>query len=183
VNTRATSNVAVRHAGQAVLYGLFAAAIGYFSTSPVYTHLQPDEALLKVSFTHAAQRVGECRQRSDEELARLPPNMRIREDCPRERAPVRVEVDFDGQTRYIETLQPTGLSRDGAASVYRRFTVPAGEYRVAARLSDRADGVFTHRAEQTIRLAPADILVVEFHGGAGGFRFLYPASGAQLDRD
>jgi hypothetical protein len=183
MNTRAASSVTVRYIGQALLYGLFATAIGYFSTSPEYTHLRPEEALMKISFTHAAQRVGDCRMRTDEELARMPQNMRIREDCPRERAPVTIEVALDGQAHFREVLNPTGLSRDGATSMYRRLVIPAGEHHVAARLSDRPDGAFNHAKEQTILLAPADILVIEFHATAGGFDFLYPLREAQLDRD
>ena len=183
MKSNATSSPAFRYLGQAVLYGLFAAAIGYFSTSPAYTHLAPDEALIKVSFSHTAQRVGECRRRSDEELAALPPNMRIREDCPRGRAPVVVELDVDGVLLQRDVLQASGLSRDGASSLYRRFTVSAGEHLIAARLSDRADGTFDYRREEKITLAPAQILVVEFHASEGGFRFLHAKTGAQFDRD
>ena len=165
-------NVTTRYLGQAVLYGAFALAIGYFSSSPAYTHLAPGQALLKLSFSHGAQRVGECRDRSDEELAQLPPNMRIRQDCPRERAPVIVELEMDGAPLYREALPPSGLSRDGPASVYRRFVVPAGTHHLSARLADNAKGEFNYRAEKTLTLAPAQIAVVEFHAPAG-FQFLH----------
>jgi hypothetical protein len=165
-------NTTTRFLGQAVLYGLFALAIGYLSTAPAYTHLAPGEALLKLSFSHGAQRVGDCRDRSDEELAKLPPNMRIRQDCPRERAPVIVELELDGARLYRESLPPSGLSRDGSASVYRRFVVPAGKHRLAVRLSDNAKGEFNYSGEKTVTLAPAQIVVVEFHA-ASGFQFLH----------
>jgi hypothetical protein len=164
-------NITTRFLGQAVLYGAFALAIGYFSTSPSYTHLAPEQALVKLSFSHGAQRVGARRDRSDEELAKMPPNMRIRQECPRERAPVIVELELDGAPLYRESLSPSGLSRDGAASVYRRFVVPAGTHRLAARLSDNAEGEFNYRGERTVTLAPAQIVVVEFHAAAG-FQFL-----------
>jgi hypothetical protein len=165
-------NTFTRFLGQAVLYAAFALAIGYFSTSPAYTHLAPGQALLKLSFSHGAQRIGKCRERSDEELAKMPPNMRTRQDCPRERAPVIVELELDGVRLYRGSLPPSGLSRDGSASVYRRFIVPAGTHRIAARLSDNARGEFNYFGEQTVRLAPAQIVVVEFHA-PGGFRFLH----------
>jgi len=165
-------NATTRYLGQAVLYGAFALAIGYFSTSPAYTHLAPDQALLKLSFSHGAQRVGACRDRSDEELAKLPPNMRVRQDCPRERARVIVELEMDGAPLYRESLPPSGLSRDGSASVYRRFVVPAGTHHLAARLSDNAKGDFNYRGETTVTLAPAQVVVVEFHSPAG-FQFLH----------
>lgn len=165
-------NTTTRFLGQAALYGAFALAIGYFSTAPAYTHLAPDQALLKLSFSHGTQRVGECRDRSDKELAQLPPNMRIRQNCPRERAPVIVELEMDGARLYRESLPPSGLSRDGSASVYRRFVVPAGMHRLSARLSDNAKGEFNYRGEKSVTLAPAQIVVVEFHAPAG-FQFLH----------
>jgi hypothetical protein len=165
-------NTTTRFLGQAMLYGAFALAIGYFSTAPAYTHLAPGQALLKLSFSHGAQRVGECRERSDEELAKLPPNMRVRQDCPRERAPVIVELEMDGVRLYRESLPPAGLSRDGSASVYHRFVVPAGTHRLSARLADNAKGEFNYRGEETLTLAPAHIVVVEFHAPAG-FQFLH----------
>ncbi|HWQ37976.1 MAG TPA: hypothetical protein VNM24_05085 [Burkholderiales bacterium] len=164
-------NPIARVIGQVVLYGLFAAALGYFSTSPNYTHLAPDQALVKVSFTHTAQHIGACRRRSDEELAKLPPNMRIREECPRERAPTRIELEMDGALLYSDVLQPSGLSRDGATSVYRRFPVPAGRHRFEARLSDIASGEFNHQREESLELAPAQILLVDFDARGEGLVF------------
>ena len=62
--------------GQALLYALFALAIGVFSQWPPYRHLGSDQALVKLSFQHAGQRKEACRERSPEELAKLAPNMR-----------------------------------------------------------------------------------------------------------
>lgn len=164
-------NPVLRIVGQIVLYGLFAAAIGYFSSAPAYNHLAPDQALVRVSLTHTAQHKGECRQRSDEELAKLPPNMRIREECPRERADVVIEVDMDDARLYRGVLRAAGLAHDGSASVYKRFVVPAGEHEFEVRLSDRADGVFDYSAEKEVTLAPAQVFVVDFNAAAGGFIF------------
>ncbi|MDP1941009.1 MAG: hypothetical protein Q8K54_10250, partial [Gallionella sp.] len=61
----------LQYLGQGVFYALFMGVIGYFSTSPVYTHLPPDETLIKLSFSHAGQHMGECRERTPEELAKL----------------------------------------------------------------------------------------------------------------
>jgi hypothetical protein len=101
----------------------------------------------------------------------MPPNMRTREECPRARAPVRIELEIDDQPAYAETLQPAGLSRDGATSVYRRIEVPAGRHHFEARLSDRADGKFEYEHEETVDLAPAQILLVEFNPRTGGLQF------------
>jgi hypothetical protein len=155
--------------GQLLLYGLFALAIGVFSQWPPYRHLGDDQALIKLSFTRVGKPVGDCRTLSAEELARLPPNMRAPTSCPRERSPVTVEVDLDGANVLKRTAPPTGLSKDGASAVYERLVVPAGEHRIAVRLSDdvRArDAAFHHEA--TVKLAPGQVLVIDFDAGKGG---------------
>ncbi len=156
-------------AGQLLLYALFALVIGVFSHWPVYRHLAPDQALIKLSFTHAGMRVAECRQLNAEELNKLPPNMRAPMKCERERAPVRVEVDIDGVPAFRHVAAPSGLSKDGASSVYHRQSVAAGVHRVAVRLKDSAgpDG-FDYQREQTVTLMPAQILVIDFDAEKGG---------------
>jgi hypothetical protein len=56
--------------------------------------------------------------------------------------------------------------------VYRRFVVPAGMHRLSVRLSDNAKGEFNYRGKETLTLAPAQIVVVEFHAPSG-FQFLH----------
>ena len=156
-------------AGQLLLYGVFALVIGVFSRWPEYRHLAADQALIKLSFTHAGKRVAECRQLNAEELAKLPPNMRTPMKCERERAPVRVEVDVDGAPAIRHVATPSGLSKDGASAVYQRLSVGAGEHRVAVRLKDSAGGSgFDYQREQTVSLAPAQILVIDFDAEKGG---------------
>ena len=155
--------------GQVLLYGLFALAIGVFSQWPPYRHLGDDQALIKLSFTRVGKPVGDCRTLGAAELARLPPNMRAPTVCPRERSPVTVEVDMDGTNVLKRVAPPTGLSKDGASAVYERLVVPAGEHRIAVRLSDdvRArDAAYTHEA--TVKLAPGQVLVIDFDAGKGG---------------
>ena len=155
--------------GQALLYGLFALLIGYFSHSPAYRHLPADQALIKLSFSHEGKRIAACRQRTAEELAKLAPNMRAPMDCPRERSPVTVEIDLDGTPVYRHVAQPSGLSKDGASTVYHRFPVHAGEHRLAIRLNDDAHAPgFNYRREETVTLKPGKVLVIDFNQEVGG---------------
>jgi hypothetical protein len=155
--------------GQVLLYGLFALAIGVFSHWPTYQHLAPDQALIKVSFTHAGKPVGDCRALTGPELARLPPNMRAPMQCPRERSPVTVEVDIGGVPALRRVAPPAGLSRDGASAVYHRLQVRAGAQRIVVRLNDdvRSAG-FTYQREAIVTLVPAQILVIDFDAEKGG---------------
>lgn len=155
--------------GQALLYGLFALTIGYFSSSPPYRHLPADQALIKLSFSHEGKLVSACRQRTAEELAKLAPNMRAPLDCPRGRSPVSVEIDLDGKPAYRHVAKPSGLSRDGASTVYHRILVRAGEHRLAIRLSDDARAAdFAYRREEVVTLRPGKVLVIDFNREAGG---------------
>ncbi|MEE9157544.1 MAG: hypothetical protein V3U60_04050 [Gammaproteobacteria bacterium] len=156
---------------QIVAFALFAAAVGYFSSAPVYTHLAPDKALIKLSFSHPGKRPG-CRRLSPEEIAALPPNMRRPVECPRERLPVLVELVLDGNLLFRDLLPPSGLWRDGASTVYQRFTVDAGSHRLIARLRDsaREDG-FDYEHAAKIELAPQQNFVVDFRADTGGFIF------------
>jgi hypothetical protein len=165
----ATAPRLARWLGQAVLYGLFALVIGIFSGWPRYEHVASDRALIKLSFSHHGKRVADCRSLSAEELAKLPPNMRAPQQCPRERSPVIVELDIDGKPALRVVAPPTGLKRDGASSAYRRLEVPAGPTRIAVRLKDdgRSPG-FDHVRETTVTLAPAQILVIDFDAEKGG---------------
>jgi len=162
---------ALRLAAQLALYVPLMALIGYFSTQPRFSVLAPDQALVRLSFIHAAERREPCRTRSAEELAKLPPNMRAAQDCPRERAPVLVELEVDGEIVLRREVQPAGLSRDGNATVYHRLPLPAGRHHVVARLRDRPGTGFNFEKEQTLELAPGQALLIDFVAAKGGFLF------------
>ena len=156
---------------QALLYGLFALFIGVFSRWPAWQALPPQQAVLKVSFVHHGQRIAPCRPYTPEELAKLAPNMRTPLKCERERAPVEVEVDLDGASVFRHVALPSGLSRDGPSSVYHRLNVAAGEHRIRVRLKDAAGGAFGYTREATLRLMPAQVLVIDFDPQKGGITF------------
>ena len=155
--------------GQIVLYGLFALAIGVFSQWPPYHPLGADQALIKLSVSHVGKPIGECRRLSQAELDKLPPNMRFPEQCPRERAPLTMSVKLDDVSVLDRVVPPTGLSKDGASSIYERLTVPAGQHHLEVSLNDdvRPDArTYTRSADVT--LAPGQVLVVDFDANQGG---------------
>lgn len=170
--TGPTPSRAAAWAGQLALYVLFALAIGVFSRWPTYRHLGATDALVKLSFTHAGKPVGDCKPLAPEQLAKLPPNMRAPLQCPRERSPVLVQVDIDGERVLEREAPPSGLSKDGASALYQRLVVPAGKRRIAVRLSDdvRARDA-AYRREASVRLAPGQVLVIDFDAERGGITF------------
>jgi hypothetical protein len=161
----------VKWIGQIALYLPLMVLLGWFSTEPRFSAIGADEALVRFSFIHAAERKHPCRTRSAEELAKLAPNMRAAEQCPRERADVRVELEVDGRVVLRREIRPAGLHGDGAAALYERLPLPAGRHRIVARLRDRTEGDFNHQREETVELAPGHVLLIDFVAAKGGFSF------------
>ena len=161
----------LRVAAQLLLYVPLMAIIGYFSTEPRFSVVAPGQALLRLSFIHAAERKHPCRTRTPEELAKLAPNMRAALDCPRERADLLVELELDGAVVLHREVTPSGLQHDGNAVVYQRLALPAGRHRIVARLRDRAQGDFNYVKEETVEIAAGRVLLIDFNASQGGFVF------------
>jgi ferredoxin/coenzyme F420-reducing hydrogenase delta subunit len=143
-------------------YGLLALVTGWLSNSPPYQLLNPGQAMIALSFSHAGQRLHECHTLTQDELDKLPPNMRALTDCPRERHPVQVELRVDGEVVYQDSLLPSGLWDDGESSIYQRVTVSAGKHRVfiGMRDSGRTEG-FDIQQEVQMDLSERQNLLVE----------------------
>lgn len=158
--------------GQIVLYGIFAACIGYFSVMPEYRYADAGRAVIKLSLSHAGQRVAECVKLSPDEI-----NARARRgeplnECPRERLPVTVELDVDGETILRVSAEPSGLWSDGPASVYERIDVAPGPHVITARLRDSArETGWDYEQTETVELQPGRYFTLRFREEAGGFAF------------
>lgn len=156
----------------ALAYIAFAAFIGYFSASPDYRYASPAMATVKLSLSHAADRVVPCVRLTPEEVAKLAPNMRRTERCERERLPLGVELEVDGDVIVSVEAPPSGLWNDGPASVYERREIPAGNHRITARLRDtaRADG-WDYSHSENVQLEPGRYFTITFRAETGGFSF------------
>jgi hypothetical protein len=98
--------------------------------------------------------------------------MRAPIKCPRQRSPVKVELDVDGVTSFRYEAVPSGLSRDGASVVYQRMEVAAGLHQIAVRMNDDArQSGFTHVREAAVTLKAAQILVIDFDPEKEGITF------------
>jgi hypothetical protein len=136
--------------GQAIAYCFFVAVLGVFSIWPQHQLMDEREAIVSLTFSHAAERVEACRRLTREELNALPPNMRKPDECPRERHPVQVELRIDDRIVYAETAPPSGLWKDGKANVYKR-------------VNDSGSGdVYDYERRQDVTIAPGQNLVITF---------------------
>ncbi|MEZ5787957.1 MAG: hypothetical protein R3D62_16130 [Xanthobacteraceae bacterium] len=162
----------IRAAGQFVLILLLFAGVAALANWPVYRQIPEGSALVVLTFVHGADRSAECRRLSPQEIAKLPPNMRRVQVCPRGRRPLAVELDLDGLTIYQASLPPTGIAGDGPSRVYQRFVVPAGPHDLAVRMRDtaRTEG-FDHARSERVALASEQMFVIDFRSETGTFVF------------
>jgi hypothetical protein len=146
------------------------AATAVLSFWPEWQSVPEDAALIRLSFTHSGNRI--CRDRTPEELAALPANMRAPQVCERRRAPVRVEMYIDGEPVVAADLLPTGLAGSGPSRAYKRLLMPAGSYQIALRLRDDPTAEdFTFEETRRVTLEPGQNLAIDFRSSTGQFVF------------
>jgi hypothetical protein len=128
--------------------------------------------MVKLSFSHAGKPAGECREMTDKELAITAPNMRRPLICPRERLPILVELELDGEVIFSESKSPAGLHNDGASYVYEKFLVEPGQHQLTARLRDsaRAEG-FDYTDSKKVNFFVGHNYVIDFNSETGDFIF------------
>ena len=157
---------------QVLAYGAFVALVGYLSASPAYDYSPAGLTTIKLSLSHATERVEPCVRLTPEEVARLAPNMRREEQCERERLPMIVELEIDGRQVVRLEAPPSGLWGDGPASVYERLAVEPGEHTITARLRDSGrDEGWDYTHTQQVTLQPGRNFTITFHAATGGFAF------------
>ncbi len=162
---------ALKMAASFAVLALLFIGVAALSNRPLHRSLPDGVGTLTLSFGHGADRRAACRPATEDEMAKMPPNMRRREICPRERPPIRVELDIDGKRMFEADVPPSGIAGDGPSRVHKRFLLPEGSHEVAVRLREQADGDFTWDAERTIRIDPGANRVIDFKAAAGGFVF------------
>jgi hypothetical protein len=104
---------AVRLAAQFLVIAALFAGVAALSDWPTYAQIPKDAGVVMLTFVHGADRKGECRRLTPEEIAKLPPNMRRVQDCPRGRRAIYVELDVDSRSVFQASQKPTGLAGDG----------------------------------------------------------------------
>lgn len=164
------TNKPLRYLLQIFNYSLFMAIVWYFSSAPAVRLIGENEARLTIAFAHAGQLREPCRMLSQEELNKLAPNMRKLDDCPRERSPVLIEAELDGELFYKVELQPPGVFGDGGVDVFYSEKLPAGEHQLSMRMNDsvRIEG-FNHQFDELVSIEPAQILLIAYDSKQGFF--------------
>ncbi|HHX90599.1 MAG TPA: hypothetical protein GX700_12705 [Paracoccus sp.] len=160
-----------RHLAMGGLFMLvISAAAAVLAQRPAWESVPQDAGLVRLSLTLSGARV--CRERTPEELATLPANMRSAQTCERRRAPVRIEMDIDDMPVIATDRPPSGLAGSGPSRIYERLVLPAGDYRISLRLRDDPTVAgYTHETTREVRLAPGQNLAIDFRAATGQFIF------------
>jgi hypothetical protein len=163
-------NKVQRYALQLVNYSLFMAIVWYFSAKPEYHQLEEDQAVVTLAFAHAAKLREKCRMRTQEELNKLPPNMRLPSECPRERSPVSVKMYLDDELIMEKVVDAPGFHQDQGVDVFHRTKVPAGGHQLRVFMNDDVNVKGpTHRLIKDVTLLPEQQLMVDFNAEKGEF--------------
>jgi len=156
---------------QILAYAAIAAFLGYFATLPPYQYGDAELATIKLSLSHATDRIEPCVALTPEEIAALAANMHRTEACERERLPLVIELDIDGENVISLVAAPSGVWNDGPASVYERFDVRPGRHTISVRIRDTARSTgWDYETAETVNLLPGRYFTVTFRAKNGGFR-------------
>jgi len=157
-----------RYLLQVINYTIFMALVWYFSVAPAIEIRSEDESFITIAFVHAGALREPCRALTNQELAKLAQNMRVSEDCPRERSPVKIKATLENEIIYDVTLEPSGLFGDGAVDVFYSSKVHAGQHQLKIEMDDSVrDEGFNHSIEQQVFIDPGKILLISFEKDKG----------------
>ena len=126
-----------RMLGAALAIALMAVIV-WGSSASLTVHGSTD-GLLRLAWSARPERIEKCRQRTEEELARLPQHMRQPLACEGTTAEYRLQVRVDGALAAERLVRGGGLRRDRRLYVFDEVTLRAGvDTTIAVRL-DRVD--------------------------------------------
>jgi hypothetical protein len=106
-----------------------------------------EQALVRISFGARPERIEQCVTQTDEELAKVAPQMRQRVVCEGVAARYRLELFHDGRLVLSEVVRGGGLRHDRQLYVFREVAVPARPAALSMRLT-RIDTVAATEEEE-----------------------------------
>jgi hypothetical protein len=127
-----------RIAGAVLAVGLIG-GVTYGSNVQMASHSTPD-ALLRLAWSARPERVEDCRQRSDAELAQLPQHMRQAVVCDGTTAEYRLQVRVGGTLAVDRVVHGGGLRHDRRLYVLEEVPVPPGDDFVEVRFDRLGPG-------------------------------------------
>ena len=131
-------NALDRIAGAVLALGLIG-GVTYASSVQMASH-PTREALLRLAWSARPERVEDCRQRSDAELAQLPQHMRQAVVCEGTTAEYRLQVRVGGTLAVDRVVYGGGLRHDRRLYILEELPVPPGETSVEVHFDRLGSG-------------------------------------------
>lgn len=158
-------NASERIAGAGLALGLLALMVAA-SQWPWQVHGE-NEARVRLSWRTVSEPLRACREPTAEELAALPPHMRMKEICERRHTPFRLVVRLDGETVRDAVRTPSGARGDRPLYVFEEIAVSPGIHRIEVEFREEREGDTRQpalRFDQEAELGPREIALVTLDG-------------------
>lgn len=158
-------NRALRRALGVAVAGAAALAIGAGSR---VSHVPPGAgaATVRLSWRFTGERVQECRQLTEDELASQPIHMRRTEVCEGRVLPYALRLELDGRLTVQEIVEPSGARGDRPLYVHRELPLEPGTYRLDVAFERtgpaRPDSVSRLELSTTVTLGAGDVVLVTY---------------------
>ncbi|HEU4937932.1 MAG TPA: hypothetical protein VFT39_15845 [Vicinamibacterales bacterium] len=123
-----------------------AATVGLSRASSTPFSPHGEQAVLRLAWTARPERIEDCRQRSDEELQKLPAHMRQSIACAGTTATYRLEVRWNDEVILQQSVRGGGLRHDRPLYLFRDIRLPPGDGTIVVQFA-RVESVpaSTHR--------------------------------------
>jgi hypothetical protein len=134
--------------------------LGALSRAPFH---QPssDQALLRLSWRLRGERTEVCRDRTPEELAKLPVHMRTPQVCSGHLATYDLRIRVDSSREIVRTIEPEGARSDRPLYVLHEIALSPGVHRVQIRFSRKGSGdSAAYEMDSLLTAKPGDIELV-----------------------
>ena len=146
---------------------------GFLTDTPKYEVLKQEETEFKLVIRHSGLLLGECRVLSKEEIANTPPNMRRPTECPRQKAPLKVELKIDDQLYFEQTVVPSGIHDDGVVAMFEKMKIDGGQHQFQLEVKHQMnDGEQSDMLTRSLEVDPGRIVIAEYTDS--GFRLYQP---------
>jgi hypothetical protein len=121
-----------------------------------------DQAVLRLAWTARPERIEECRQQSEEELAKLPAHMRQSMACIGTTATYRLEVRWNDRVVLQQSVRGGGLRHDRPLYLFHDINVAPGDAAVRVQL-DRVESIRSIARGRNEAIPPSLLLERRLH--------------------
>jgi hypothetical protein len=128
------------------------AALVWAASAPITIH-GSDQAILRLAWSARPERIENCRQQTEEELARVPAHMRQPVVCEGVSAEYRLTVQHDGTVVTDRHVRGGGLRQDRRIYIFDELPLAPGERTIEVRF-DRMDSGTQERNDSRVSSQP-----------------------------